>query len=178
MKTDRFIKDLADRLARLDSYGGGNAGNGKANNAGCNISGDDDEFYLQTGLENPRMAYYRYYRVNNCQDEYRKQTCECVNDWTSQDELDYSLKRKLRMTPEQRYEQKKRSCLYDSSSCGPDKCAADCRYQADEDGRIEDQAVIEEHRELEADLRKQNKIVNIEIENNDYQKFLKIWDNQ
>jgi hypothetical protein len=187
LKIDKLTKDLFTRINGLSIANGGN-GNGKANNNG-NIIGDDDEYYLATGQENPRMAYYRYYRVNNCTDEYRKLALECVYDWVSQDELDYQLRAKLRVPPEIRYQKKKANWFFhDSSACARGlnqedgygctglECIKDCRYH-DESGRFEDQEVIEEHREIEAEYRTQNKIVNIEIDNSDYHKFLKIWSN-
>jgi hypothetical protein len=189
LKIDKLTKDLFTRINSLSFVSGGSGnGNGRSNNTG-NIRGDDDEYYLATDQENPRMTYYRYYRVNNCTDEYRKQTFECVYDWVSQDELDFRLKTKLRVSPEIRYQIKKAKWYwhessyynrgldaYDGIGCnGFIGCISECRYHAD-DGRIEDEEVISEHRELEEEYRRQNRIVNLEIDVKDYQRFLKVWD--
>jgi hypothetical protein len=175
LKTDKQIRDVFARLNRL-LPASGNGGNGKANNGIS--SGDDDEF---------RMAYYRYYRINNSTDEYRKKTAEAAYDSITQDELDYNLKKELIISPEQRYQHRKANWFFHESSayargldredgygCNGIECISDCRYAAEE-GRIEDAEVIEEHKALEADYRRQNKIVNIEIDDRDYNKFLKIF---
>ena len=169
----------------------------------------NDDYYLDIGSEPPRFAYYRHYRVKNSKDEWRKQTLEAAYDSVTQNELDYSLKRKLRMSPEQRYQHEKGNWFFHElsylhqtvdengkavdiikeSGCGhwSNKaeeggcCVPECRYYP-EYGRIEDDEVIAEHKMREEEYRKCDRIINIDIsanseKYNDYQKFLKMWDN-
>jgi hypothetical protein len=174
LNLERSTNNLSKRLDRLDSPANGGNGNGKANN-GIDSS-DNDEYYLAIGSEPDRFAYYRYIRVKYATDEWRKQTCEAVYDSVTQDELDYSLKRKLRMTPEQRYEQKKRNYFFHSTSCSPDGCTIECHYYP-KYGRIEQDEITQEHTELVEHHRQRNDIVNIDInpDSEDYREFLKIW---
>ena len=105
MKTDKYIKDISDRLNTISSR--------NANAYSSNGFEDyDDEYYLDMGSEPLRLAYYRHVRVEQCDDEYRKKTFECVRDSTTQDELDYYLKRNLRVPPEQRYQDKKEDWFF------------------------------------------------------------------
>ena len=50
-------------------------------------------------------------------DDWGRLTCEDVDKTTTQDELDFALKRDLRMTPEERYQLGKRSFLFHDLSC-------------------------------------------------------------
>ena len=102
MKIDRFIKDISDRLDGISpiSYPEND------NDDYSRLQKYDDEYYLDTNSEPPRFAYYRHVRVEQCTDEYRKKSLECVHDSITQDELDYYLKAKLRVPPEQRYQDK------------------------------------------------------------------------
>ena len=172
---------MTARISNLTiAAAGNNDGNGSSN---------DDDYYLTTCSENPRMAYYRYYRVNNCQDEYRKMTSMAAYDSITQDELNYELRRVLLKPPEQRYQERKKNWFFHDSSayargldrevgygCNGLECVSDCRYAA-EDGRIEAEEIVAEFRERETEYRKRNKIVNIEIDERDYNKFLKVWNN-
>jgi hypothetical protein len=155
---------------------------------------DNDDYYISIGSEPPRFAYYRHYRIENSKDEWRKIALMAAYDSIIQDELDYNLRAKLRVSPEERYQSMKKEPwfhdssyrmrwldAYDGSGCNQfTGCVPECCYYP-EYGRIEDDEVITEHRELEQEHRKCNEIVNIDISPNgdnynDYQKFLKMWD--
>lgn len=111
MKTDKHIRDISDRLNRIScNY------NGKVHTDIIDFEDYDDEYYLEVDSEPLSFAYYRQVRVEQCNDEYRKKTCEGVYDSITQDELDYYLKRKLRVTPEQRYQDKKEDWFFHKSS--------------------------------------------------------------
>jgi hypothetical protein len=176
LNLERSTNNLSKRLEILDSPANGGNG-GKASN-GIDSS-DDDEYYLTIGSEPDRFAYYRYIRVKYAKDEWRKKTCEAAYDSVTKDELDYSLKRNLRMTPEQRYEQKKRNYFFHLDECSNNGgCVPECRYYP-KYGRIEQDEVTQEHTELVECHRQRNDIVNIEInpDSDDCKEFLKIWDN-
>lgn len=178
MKIDRYVRNI---FKRLDHNYDNDA-----------IIIRDDDYYLDRRSEPPRFAYYRHVRVEQCTDEWRKKTLECVWDTISQDELDYYLKAKLRVSPEERYQNEKREWFFHELSylhqtvddngkavdiikeygCGHSSnkreggcCVPECRYYQ-EYGRIEDDVVITEHRKLEAEYRKRNRIVNINISAN------------
>jgi hypothetical protein len=92
---------------------------------------------------------------------------------TTQDELDYSLKGKLRMTPEKRYQREKQHWYwhesswysrgldatgYDGHGCNQfTGCVPECRYYS-KYGRIEDEEVIEEHNKVVECYRQKNAI--------------------
>jgi hypothetical protein len=170
---DKLTGGLTARISNLTIAAGN--GNGKANNG---IGSDnDDEYYLSRDGEPPRFAYYRHYRIKNSKDEWRKKTCEAAYDSITQDELDYSLKRKLRMTPEERYDQKRRSELYHSSaSCSTGECAPECKFFP-RHGKIDDSEIINEHHQLVEYRRQRNEIINIDIDPADYSEFLQVWNN-
>ena len=100
----------------------------------------------------------------------KKESCGAAYDGITQDELDFSLKRKLRMTPEQRYQRKTSNFLYHDLSCYMRKpgeedhgctgtgCIPECRFYPETD-RIEDEKVIEEHSKLVESYRQKNAIV-------------------
>ena len=94
-------------------------------------------------------------------------------------ELDYLLERNLgrgSVTPEQRYQVKKREWFSHNSStgtwyvwanktrydnegcCSSDKCVPECRFYQ-ETGRIEDDEIIAEHQKYVDKLRQENKII-------------------
>jgi hypothetical protein len=102
LKTDKHIRDISDRLNRISC-------NDNGRDDIIDFEDYDDEYHLEVGSEPLRFAYYRRVRVEQCNDEYRKKTFECVYDSITQDELDYYLKRKLRVPPEQRYQDKKKN---------------------------------------------------------------------
>jgi len=195
LKIDKYTKDLSNRLNAVSGSGGGNGNN---NNG---ITKDDD-YYLAIGSEPPRFAYYRHVRIEQCTDEWRKKTYECVWDTITQDELDYYLKAKLREPPDQRYQRKKENWFFHDlsyldqtvdengklvdiikeSGCGhwdnnreEGVCVPECKYY-EKYGRIEDEEVIKEHNELIDYHKQRNDIVNIDIspDNEDYREFLKM----
>jgi hypothetical protein len=169
LKIDRYVKVLSRRLDTFSS-GGGDSDEDHDN---YGLYKHDDDYYLGIGSEPPRFAYYRHVRIEQSNDEYRKRSFEAAYDGITQDELDFSLKRKLRMTPEQRYQREKEHwywhesswCIrglaatgYDGYGCNNGKCIPECRYYS-EYGRIEDEEVIEEHNKLVEYHRQKNAIV-------------------
>jgi hypothetical protein len=93
---------------------------------------------------------YRHARWEKL-DDWGRLTCEDVDKTTTQDELDFALKRHLRMTPEERYQLEEYGC--DGGGCVPE-----CRFYP-EHGRIEDEEVIEEHNKFVEKLRNEKRIV-------------------
>ena len=84
MKT---VKDILDRLNAISSSNNGN-GNGNGNR------------------DPPRFYIYRQARAEKREASDKKSD---YDNSVTQDELDYSLKRKLRVTPEARYQREKRN---------------------------------------------------------------------
>jgi hypothetical protein len=94
------------------------------------------------------------------------------DDSVTQDELDYSLKHQLRMTPEQRYQREKSHYYwhesawdmrglnaYDGKGCNQfTGCVPECRFYS-EYGRIEDEEIVLEHNKLVESARRDNRIV-------------------
>jgi hypothetical protein len=173
MKIDRYVRNIFKRL------------NHDYDNDNDAIIIRDDDYYLDRGSEPPRFAYYRHVRVEQCTDEWRKKTLECVWDTITQDELDYYLKAKLRASPEERYQNEKREWFFHELSylhqtvddngkavdiikeygCGHwsnkregGRCSPECRFYP-EYGRIEDEEVIADHNNIVESLRQQNAIV-------------------
>ena len=102
MKADRYAKDL---FKKLDNYNI-SSGNG--------IEYDDD-YYLEIGSEPPRFADYRAARAK-ITDAFGNKTYEDVWDSITQDESDYCLKMNLMMSPEDRYQLKKKAWYFHESS--------------------------------------------------------------
>jgi hypothetical protein len=171
LKTDKFIKDISQRIDNISNNGNGNCNGCSSNNDDeYKIDKYDDQYYLDIGSEPPRFAYYRHIRVEQCTDDCRKKTYACIIDSITQDELDYALKRELRIPPEQRYQQQKANFLFHDLSCymrrlGEEDygctsagCIPECRFYP-EYGRIEDEEVIEEHNKWIESLTQENAIV-------------------
>jgi hypothetical protein len=186
MKVDKYTKDV---FKRLDGFSSLPATAGNFNNNNNNNEIHDDEYYLDIGEEPPRFAYYKRVRWEKL-DEHRKKRIEHGNDIDdiTQDELDFILKRELRIPPEQRYQEGKENIIFhelyylDQKKVEDDKaefegqfidvvkeygcgynlkgCVPECRFYA-EYGRIEDQEVIEEHNKLVEWYRQRNAIVEI-----------------
>ena len=166
MKVDKLVNDLFKKFNNITN------GNGHSNTNNQIINDDDYDYYLSIGEEPPRFAYYRHYRIQNSKDEWRKKTLEAAYDSITQDELDFNLKRKLRISPEQRYQQKKENWLfhdssyyargleaYDGFGCNQfTDCVPECRFYP-EYGRIEDQEVIDEHNKRVECLKQKDAIV-------------------
>jgi hypothetical protein len=160
------INNLSKRLDYLDGDTGNGNGNGYA-------AADDHDYYLDRGMEPPRFAYCRQVRIERCTDERRKRSLECVNDSITHDELDYYLKARLRVPPEQRYQRirkepwfhdgswymRDQSKGYDGHGCNQfTGCVPECRYYP-EYGRIEDEEVIVDHNKWVESYRQGNAIV-------------------
>jgi hypothetical protein len=102
-------------------------------------------------------------------------TCEDVYDTITQEELDWSLRQQLKVSPEDRYQHGKEHWYshptswyvrvphngYDGQGCNQftnPSCIPECRFYP-EIGRIEDQEVIQKHREREQRYKDNNAIV-------------------
>jgi hypothetical protein len=167
LKIDRYVKDLS---RRLDSFSYGNGNNNDEDDDSYGLYKHDDDYYLDTGSQPPRFAYYRHIRAEKWKASGPHEPSDYDNT-TTQDELDYGLKRKLRMTPEERYRREKqhwywhesswywrRANGYDGYGCNDGKCIPECRFYS-EYGRIEDEEVIEEHNKVVESHRQRNTIV-------------------
>jgi hypothetical protein len=180
LKIDKDIKSLWDKA---DNYSLSN-GNGHSSHSD-EIIIYDDEYYLDRGLTPPRFQAYRQARWEKL-DECGQLTCQGVDNTITQDELDFSLKAKLRIPPEQRYQDAKKNWLFHELSyldqttddngkavdiikeygCGHGSnkneeggwCVPECRFYP-ETGRIEDAEVIEKHNKFVEKLRRENRIV-------------------
>jgi hypothetical protein len=155
LKADKYAKELSKKL---EDY---------------NFSNDseyDDDYYIEIGSEPPRFADYRAARAK-ITDAFGNKTYEDVWDSITQDESDYYLKMNLRVNPEDRYQDKKKAwyfhksswCMrhdngYDGQGCNNGKCIPECRYYP-EVGRIEDEEVIQRHKEIEGLYRKRNALI-------------------
>jgi hypothetical protein len=161
LKIDKYIKDISDRLDNIISSSSTNDDSYKK------IGKYDDEYYLDQNRDPPRFLLYRQARAEKWEASGPHGPSE-YDDTITQDELDYALKRRLRITPEQRYQDEKRQpwfhelyveggreCnnLYDPW-CIP----GHCRF-ADEYGVITDEEVIEDHNKVVEYYRQNNKIV-------------------
>jgi hypothetical protein len=157
LKADRYAKDL---FKQLDNY---NSSNGNDNEY-------DDDYYLEIGSEPPRFADYRAARAK-ITDAFGNKTYEDVWDSITQDESDHYLKMNLMISPEDRYQRKKKAwyfhesswCMrhnngYDGHGCNNGECIPECRYYP-KFGRIEDEEVIQRHKEIEECYRKRNAII-------------------
>jgi hypothetical protein len=148
---------------RLDNFSG-NHNNNINNNDYDDDSYDsyglykhDDKYYLDIGSEPPRFAYYRHIRAEKWKALGEHKPSGYNDDSITQDELDYYLKSKLRVPPEQRYEDRKKHWYFHESSwymrglnaTGYDGygcnqitgCIPECRFYA-QYGRIEDEEVL------------------------------------
>jgi len=140
---------------------------------------DDDYYMSKPGFIPPRFHYY-----NHVKSELFGNSGYL---YITQDELDFGLKRMLtKMSPEQRYQLRKSNRFFHKTSsymlglsaddwskgCHDDQCILECEYYADI-GRIEDQQIIEEHRESERYYRNKNQIINIDINEKDFRRFLR-----
>src|SRR4051794_22136573 len=97
---------------RIDSISNGN---GHDEDDSYGLHKHDDQYYLDVGRDPPRFVYYRHVRAEKW-DALEDKPSECDHSIT-QDELDYRLKERLRMTPEQRYQYEKASFLFHDLSC-------------------------------------------------------------
>jgi hypothetical protein len=186
--TDREFKGLFRRMNNIIINNNVNTGNNTVipnDNEDILKQIKDDDYYMERkGLIPPRFHYY-----NHVKSELFGASGYL---YITQDELDFGLKRILtKVSPEQRYQAKKSSFLFHDLSCymnhindhdynedgslkgcTGEGCIPQCEYYP-ETGRIEDQQVIEEHRESERYYRNKNQIINIDINEKDFLKFLK-----
>ena len=169
MKIDKYIKDLSKKL---DSFSNGNGNYDEEDSYG--LTKHDDEYYLDIGSEPPRFAYYRHVRAEEWEALGHKPWDREYDSRITQDELDFVLKRNLRMPSEERYQRKKAHWYwhesswtwrrldatgYDGQGCNQfTGCIPECRFYP-EYGRIEDEQVIEEHNKLVESHRQENSIV-------------------
>lgn len=166
MKIDKHLKDFANRLSAISSI--------KGNDDDSRLIKDDD-YYLSVGSDPPRFAYYHHVRAQEWE-ALGHRPWDGINDddhdrRITQDELDYWLKRELRIPPEERYQREKKNWLFhdcsyymrdlgsfDKSCCNSSRCVPECRYYP-ESGRIEDEEVIAEHNERVKELTEENAVV-------------------
>jgi hypothetical protein len=173
LKIDRYVRDIIKSL-----------NNGNNNNNNNNEIIKDEEYYLDIGEEPPRFAYYSHMlnRIPKTEEERMEKLLHYQTGLTTKDELNFHMKKKLRIPAEERYQHNKNNWFFhESSYCyrGLEKydgqgcnaftgCIPECRYYQ-KYGRIEDEEIIQDFRELEESYRKENKLVdNIEIDNEDY----------
>jgi hypothetical protein len=147
----------------------------------------DDDYYFDRGLRPPRFLYYWYVRLGRPAVNWMKEVAQSqygigIDKTITEDELSFYLKERLRdSTPEGRYQAEKREWHFHELSyyhqkeggvdiikeygCGRDPvkieggwCVPECRYYHKE-GRIEDEEVIQEHKEYIERCRGENRIV-------------------
>ena len=158
MKIDKYIKDLSRRVEGLSNGNkgnGGNAGNYDHDDS-YGLYRHDDEYYLDRGSEPPRFAYYRHIRAEEWKALGPKPRDHEYDSRITRDELDFILKRNLRIPPEERYQREKTHYYFHElyieggRECNPalGGCTPKCRFY-NEYGRIEDKEVIEMYRQLE-----------------------------
>ena len=105
MKVDRYAKDLSKKL---DSFSNGNGNyDDDADDDSYVLYKHDDEYYLDRGSEPPRFAYYRHVRAEEWETLGHKPWDHEYDSRITQNELDFILKRNLRMPPEERYRREK-----------------------------------------------------------------------
>jgi hypothetical protein len=162
LKIDKHVKDLSKKV---DSYSNGN-GHSNVNE----IIIYDDDYYLDRGSRPPRFLAYRHARAEKWKALGHKPQDHVYDTSITLDELDFNLKRELRISPEQRYQRDKANFLFHELSCymrglGEEDygctgggCIPECRFYP-EYGRIEDEEVIEEHNKFVEKLRQRNDIV-------------------
>jgi hypothetical protein len=174
LKTDKSIKDLwkrANNFSNIDDI----------NDRLAKKKIKHDEYYLSVDSIPPRFLYYRDVRVREWEKLGHKLWSSDDYDLRiTQDELNYSLRAKLLVPPEQRYQDNKANWSFHELSyfhqktddngkcvdilkdygCGYNGggCVPECRYYP-EKGRIEDAEVIRVHKAAEEFLRKSNLII-------------------
>jgi hypothetical protein len=101
LKIDKHLKDLS---RKLDTFSG-SRNNDEDNSDSYGLYKHDDDYYLDIGLEPPRFAYYRHMRAEKWKASEHKASEYDHN--ITQDEMDYALKRNLRVPSEERYQHEK-----------------------------------------------------------------------
>ena len=175
MKIDRHLKDLTNRLNVVVSSTKGNYDDDDSSSNSNRLQIKDDEYYLSIGSKPPRFAYYGHVRTKEWEalghKPWNGSNDEDHDQRTTQEELDFMLKRDLRVPPEERYQREKKNWLFhdcssymrdlssfDESCCSSLRCVPECRYYP-KYGRIEDAEVIEEHNKTVKELTEENAIV-------------------
>jgi hypothetical protein len=174
LKIDKQLRDISNKLDSISNYG-----NGKYKHHDDSDDYDEDFYYIDRNDIPPRFLLYGRTRAEKWEASGPHQPSD-FDESITQDELDYGLKRRLRMSPEQRYQAEKREWSFHDLSyfhqtiddtgkcvdvikeygCGYNRggCVPECRFYP-EDGRIEDEEVIEEHNKLVESARRDNEIV-------------------
>ena len=112
MKVDRYAKDLSKKL---DSFSNGN---GNYDDDSYGLTKHDDGYYLDRGSEPPRFAYYRHVRAEEWKALGYKPWDHEYDSRITQDELDFILKRNLRMPPEARYQRETSNSYFHELKAG------------------------------------------------------------
>ena len=171
---DKTLNNIAKRLSVFDHY---------YDDCDGRDDGRDDSFDRKTtqeeldDIETERYGEpHRFHIYRAARAKITKPavglTYEDVYDSITQEELDWSLRQKLKVSPEERYQDMKKHWYshesswyrrvpergYDGYGCNNGKCIPECRYYSPI-GRIEDSEVIQKHREREKRYRDNNAIV-------------------
>jgi hypothetical protein len=180
---DKTLSNIAKRLSVFDHYYDGDGRDDSFDRKTTQEELDDIE--TERYGEPHRFHIYRAARCKKTAPAIGK-TCEDVYDTITQEELDWSLRQQLKVSPEERYQDKKKhwyshelsywhqTILHDTGKavdtikeygCGKSNvkveggwCVPECRYYP-QTGRIEDSEVIQKHREREKRYRDNNAIV-------------------
>jgi hypothetical protein len=150
------LERLAERLAKVERT--------SSNNAIIDREETDREKIA-------KFARYRMARAKKL-NAHGEKTYEDVYVYVTKEELDYFLKKRLQVPPEQRYQQKKEYSLchssnwykrglkaYDGWGCNQfTGCVVTCRYYS-EKGRIEDEEVIKEYEDEIAKRRQAGTLI-------------------
>jgi hypothetical protein len=118
---------------RLDNIANGNDDDDK-----YRIDKYDDEYYLSIGEDPPRFTYYRQARAERWKalQEQGHHKPSDTDPGVTQEEIDFGLKRALRVPPEQRYQHEKEHYYFHElyveggKECNPvyEGCTPKCRF--------------------------------------------------
>jgi hypothetical protein len=181
MKTDIHVKSLAKRLEDLLSGSSPSILKWDIGGEGNKTTTQEelDDIEIEQYGQPLRFADYRHARCKKTAPALALDgegfTCEDVYDTITQEELDFELRQQLKISPEDRYQHRKKHWSshpsswyvrvphkgYDGQGCNQftkPSCIPECRFYP-EYGRIEDAEVIQEHRELEQRYKDKNAIV-------------------
>ena len=160
MKIKELVNNFSKRLDSLDKPAtvatAGNIFPYEANEY-------SDEYHIQMGTTPPRFEYYKQIRKDNPISE---------NWWDydareTMDELNFTLKARLHISPEERYRMAKERWEWHPSNngCTNLRCISGCRFEAAY-GRFEDNEVIAEHNGYVEHLRQKGEIMDIALPDN------------
>jgi hypothetical protein len=182
MKTDIHVKSLAKRLEDLLSGSSpsilkwDNGPEGISNKTITQQQEELDDIETEKYGQPLRFADYRHARCKKTAPALKLDgegfTCEDVYDTITQEELDYELRYRLKVSPEDRYAHGKYHWYshpsswyvrvphqgYDGQGCTGKACVQECRFY-NKTGRIEDAEIIEEHKKLEQSYKDKDAIV-------------------